>query len=183
MSTPPSRELSGGRRDRESEGWVAGAAGPSRRAHRYGYAGCGPTGAGSCRARRRDGDVAAGPSCRNLPPDLAAGPRRRTSPPEPAAGPRRRTSPPHLAAGRRGRQLRAEGRGRTRRLARRSLLSPTVGTADQATKYLAWGWLQMMASVVCSGWSWKPSLTVTPMRSPPRSSTTLALSSRSGQAG
>ena len=52
-----------------------------------------------------------------------------------------------------------------------------------ATKYLASGWWQMMASVVCSGSSWKPSLTVTPMRSPPSSSTTLALSVRSGQAG
>ena len=53
----------------------------------------------------------------------------------------------------------------------------------QATKYLAWGWWQMMAVVDCSGWSWKPSLTSTPMRSAPSSSTTLALSSRSGQAG
>ena len=52
-----------------------------------------------------------------------------------------------------------------------------------ATKYFASGWWQMMASVVCSGCSWNPSLTVTPMRSPPSSSTTLALSVRSGQAG
>ena len=52
-----------------------------------------------------------------------------------------------------------------------------------ATKYLASGWWQMMASVVCSGFSWNPSLTVTPMRSPPSSSTTFALSVRSGQAG
>ena len=54
---------------------------------------------------------------------------------------------------------------------------------SHATKYLASGWWQMMASVVCSGFSWNPSLTVTPMRSPPSSSTTLALSARSGQAG
>ena len=53
----------------------------------------------------------------------------------------------------------------------------------QATKYLAWGWWQTIAVVVCSGSSWKPSLTSTPMRPPSRSSTTLALSSRSGQAG
>jgi hypothetical protein len=53
----------------------------------------------------------------------------------------------------------------------------------QATKYLAWGWWQMMAVVDCSGWSWKPSLTSTPMRSAPSSSTTLALSSSRGQAG
>ena len=52
-----------------------------------------------------------------------------------------------------------------------------------ATKYLAWGWGLMMASVVCSGCIWNPSLTVTPMRCASRSSTTLALSSRSGQAG
>ncbi len=55
--------------------------------------------------------------------------------------------------------------------------------AGQATKYLAWGWWQMMAVVDCSGWSWNPSETSTPMRSAPSSSTTLALSSSSGQAG
>ena len=45
---------------------------------------------------------------------------------------------------------------------------PSCRTA-QATKYLAWGWWQMMASVVCSGCSWNPSETVTPMRSAPSS--------------
>ena len=61
---------------------------------------------------------------------------------------------------------------------------PRPGPAGpHATKYLASGWWQMMASVVCSGFSWNPSVTVTPMRSPPSSSTTLALSVRSGQAG
>ncbi len=53
----------------------------------------------------------------------------------------------------------------------------------QATKYFAWGWWQMIASVVCSGWSWKPSETSTPMREASRSSATLALSIRSGHAG
>jgi hypothetical protein len=53
----------------------------------------------------------------------------------------------------------------------------------QAMKYLAFGWWQMMAVVDCSGWSWNPSLTSTPMRSAPSSWTTLALSSRAGQAG
>ena len=57
------------------------------------------------------------------------------------------------------------------------------GRDAQATKYLAAGWWQMMASVVCSGSIWNPSLTVTPMRSPPRSSTTFSLSVSSGQAG
>ena len=37
---------------------------------------------------------------------------------------------------------------------------------DHATKYFARGWWQMIVSVVCSGSSWKPSLTVTPTRSP-----------------
>ena len=54
---------------------------------------------------------------------------------------------------------------------------------DQATKYFACGWWQMMAVVDCSGWSWNPSLTSTPMRSAPSRSTTLALSSSLGQAG
>jgi len=53
----------------------------------------------------------------------------------------------------------------------------------QAMKYLAFGWWQMMAVVDCSGCSWNPSLTSTPMRSAPSSSTTLALSSSAGQAG
>ena len=53
----------------------------------------------------------------------------------------------------------------------------------QAMKYLAFGWWQMMAVVDCSGWSWNPSLTSTPIRSAPSSSTTLALSSNAGQAG
>ena len=53
----------------------------------------------------------------------------------------------------------------------------------RATKYLAWGWWQMRADVVCSGTYWKSSLTSTPMRSASSSSATLRLSSRSGQAG
>lgn len=57
------------------------------------------------------------------------------------------------------------------------------GGGNQATKYLALGWWQMMAVVDCSGWSWNPSLTSTPMRSPSSIRTTVALSSRSGQAG
>ena len=52
-----------------------------------------------------------------------------------------------------------------------------------AMKYLARGWWQMRADVVCSGWNWKSSLTSTPMRSTSSSSATLALSSRSGHAG
>ena len=68
------------------------------------------------------------------------------------------------------------------RPAQRSRGAPT-GADPHATKYLASGWWQMMASVVCSGFSWKPSLTVTPMRSPPSSSTTLALSSDPGRPG
>jgi hypothetical protein len=56
---------------------------------------------------------------------------------------------------------------------------------QRATKYLAWGWWQMSAEVVCSGWYWKPvsSDTSTPMRSASSSSATFSLSSRSGQAG
>ena len=56
-------------------------------------------------------------------------------------------------------------------------------SGTQATKYLALGWWQMMAVVDCSGWSWNPSLTSTPMRSASSIRTTVALSSRSGQAG
>ncbi len=55
--------------------------------------------------------------------------------------------------------------------------------ADQATKYLAWGWWQTIATVVCSGSSCSPSLTLTPIAPAPSSSTTLALSASSGQAG
>ena len=60
------------------------------------------------------------------------------------------------------------------------------GPAGQrATKYLARGWWQMMAEVVCSGWYCQPvsSLTSMPRRSAPSSRATVALSSRSGQAG
>ena len=81
-------------------------------------------------------------------------------------------------AGDRHRQEGATGQGD------RTVPGPPRGPCHaHATKYLASGWWQMMASVVCSGLSWNPSLTVTPMRSPPSSSTTLALSVRSGQAG
>ena len=56
---------------------------------------------------------------------------------------------------------------------------------ERATKYLAWGWWQMIAEVVCSGWYCQPvsSLTSMPMRPASRSAATVALSSRSGQAG
>ena len=56
---------------------------------------------------------------------------------------------------------------------------------QRATKYLARGWWQMIADVVCSGWYCQPvsSLTSMPSRSAPSSSATVALSSRSGQAG
>ncbi len=55
----------------------------------------------------------------------------------------------------------------------------------RATKYLARGWWQMSAEVVCSGWYWKPvsSLTSMPMRDASSSSATFSLSSRSGHAG
>lgn len=56
---------------------------------------------------------------------------------------------------------------------------------QRATKYLARGWWQIRADVVCSGWYCQlvSSLQVTPMRSAPSSSATFALSSRSGHAG
>ena len=56
---------------------------------------------------------------------------------------------------------------------------------QRATKYLARGWWQMMAEVVCSGWYCQPvsSLTSMPRRSAPSRRATVALSSRSGQAG
>src|SRR4029077_18380320 len=56
---------------------------------------------------------------------------------------------------------------------------------QRATKYLARGWWQIRAEVVCSGWYWKPvsSDTSSPMRSPPSRSHTVTLSSRSGHAG
>ncbi len=59
------------------------------------------------------------------------------------------------------------------------------GVVWRTTKYLAWGWWQMMAAVVCSGWNCHDdsSSTSTPMRSAPTSSAHLALSSRSGHAG
>lgn len=66
-------------------------------------------------------------------------------------------------------------------------VSANIGPSvrPQATKYLAWGWWQMSAEVVCSGWYCQPvsSLTCTPMRPAPSSVATVALSSRSGQAG
>ncbi len=54
-----------------------------------------------------------------------------------------------------------------------------------ATKYLACGWWQMTAEVVCSGWYWNDvsSLHSTPMRSASSRSPILTLSSRSGHAG
>ena len=57
--------------------------------------------------------------------------------------------------------------------------------ASAATKYLACGWWQMIAEVVCSGWYCQPvsSLTSMPSRSTCSSRATVALSSRSGQAG
>ena len=57
--------------------------------------------------------------------------------------------------------------------------------AQRATKYLACGWWQMIADVVCSGWYCQPvsSLTSMPSRSASSSSATVALSSRSGHAG
>ena len=70
------------------------------------------------------------------------------------------------------------GRPRARRLV--DAAGPVV---QFATKYFAWGWCQMIAEVVCSGWSWKPSETLTPMRPTSSRSATFALSSRSGQAG
>ena len=57
------------------------------------------------------------------------------------------------------------------------------GASPYAMKYFAAGCEQMMASVVCSGSSCAFSLIATPMRSAPKSSTTFALSARSGQAG
>ena len=63
-----------------------------------------------------------------------------------------------------------------------------IGPAGQlfaAMKYLAFGWWQMIAAVVCSGWNCQDdaSLTSMPIRSAPTSSAHLALSSRSGHAG
>jgi len=75
-------------------------------------------------------------------------------------------------------------RPRTRPLDART--ARTVPPPDgQATKYLAWGWWQMMAEVVCSGWYWKPvsAPTSTPIRDASSSEATVRLSSRAGQAG
>jgi len=54
-----------------------------------------------------------------------------------------------------------------------------------AMKYLARGWWQMIAEVVCSGWYCQPvsSPTEIPIRAASSKSATRALSSRSGQAG
>ncbi len=62
--------------------------------------------------------------------------------------------------------------------------SSPSGQDRRTTKYLAWGWWQTMAAVVCSGWNCQEvsSLTSTLMRSAPTSSAHLALSSRSGHA-
>ena len=55
-------------------------------------------------------------------------------------------------------------------------------TAHLALKYVASGWCSTSASVDCSGCSWNSSESFTPMRSGSSSSTSLARSSRSGQA-
>ena len=60
---------------------------------------------------------------------------------------------------------------------------PASGPGNQVLKYLASGWCVMMASVDCSGASWNSSDSVTPIRPGSSSRITLALSSRSGQAG
>ncbi len=56
---------------------------------------------------------------------------------------------------------------------------------QRAMKYLACGWWQMIAEVVCSGWYCQPvsSDTSMPRRSASSSRATVALSSRSGHAG
>src|SRR6185437_4780926 len=55
--------------------------------------------------------------------------------------------------------------------------------AHQVLKYFASGWCTISASVDCSGASWNSSDSVTPIRSASSNRITLALSSRSGQAG
>jgi len=39
------------------------------------------------------------------------------------------------------------------------VLEPAAPVTYRAMKYLALGWWQMTADVVCSGWNWKSSLT------------------------
>ena len=68
-------------------------------------------------------------------------------------------------------------------LGRATLIRSTARPDGQATKYFAWGWWHTIASVVCSGCSWNPSETVTPIRSASSSAATVALSVRSGHAG
>src|SRR5690606_14279109 len=62
---------------------------------------------------------------------------------------------------------------------------PRAPAAQRATKYLARGWWQMIAEVVCSGWYWNDvsSLHSTPMRLASRSWAIVSFPSRSGQAG
>ena len=124
--------------------------------------------------------VRAGPGRRRCSPGRGSGsPRCRAGAAEPARPrPRRPRLPPTTA--RHARSTRPHPARAPATLAGPARSGPR---RPHATKYLASGWWQMMASVVCSGLSWNPSLTVTPMRSPPSSSTTLALSVRSGQAG
>ena len=96
---------------------------------------------------------------------------------------------PVLAEG--GRELPIDNRGRVaqpldgrEQKAVVDQLLHDVAQERRTTKYLAWGWWQTMAAVVCSGWNCQDvsSLTSTPMRSAPTSSAHLALSSRSGHA-
>ncbi len=61
--------------------------------------------------------------------------------------------------------------------------APIVPVHYRALKYRASGWYVMSAVVVCSGSSWNPSLSVTPMRPASRSLNNGAWSSRFGQAG
>src|SRR5690606_41747989 len=68
--------------------------------------------------------------------------------------------------------------------------APTISVrrapaAQRATKYLARGWWQMIAEVVCSGWYWNDvsSLHSTPMRLASRIWAIVSFPSRSGQAG
>ena len=53
----------------------------------------------------------------------------------------------------------------------------------QTTKYFASGWGTMIAEVLCSGSSWNSSVSFMPIRCSSRSSSSLAWSSKSGQAG
>ena len=110
----------------------------------------------------------------------------------------RRGSPvvdgPSCRSHRRGRSRRTRRVGLTRRIgvAGWAIRGPGGGVGGQstaltqrATKYLACGWWQMMAEVVCSGWYCHPvsSLTSMPRRPASNKRATVALSSRSGHAG